>query len=329
MKKITTILLICLGVTEAAKSQCISGDCQNGNGVYLYQDKSRYEGEFKNGDPTGKGKIFYASGAIFEGSVSAGLKNGFGKYRFSSNDYYEGNFKNDKLDGQGKYVTAGGDIYEGQFKNDKLNGKGTITFNDGDKYSGNLLEDQPDGIGIFYYSTGDRFEGTFTSGKKNGSGILYYSKGGTLKGIWVDNVYVSGSNKSKLDPSSIQLNKSLSGIYEVPILINGVLKIDMIFDTGAAEVYLTPDVILTLIRTKTITEDDILDGKNFVDANGNVNKSLRFNLKEIKLGNYSIENVPCAVSQSLESLSLLGLSAIKKLGKIEINFKDNTLKVVK
>lgn len=329
MKTLTSALFILVGITPVIKAQCISGNCKDGNGVYLYKDKSRYEGPFINNEPTGKGKIYYASGSVFEGSLIAGLKSGFGKYKYYTDDYYEGAFKNDKFEGVGKYVTSDGNVYEGMYKDGQLNGKGTMTFKDGDKYAGNFVADMPEGLGVFYYSDGNRFEGTFKKGKKNGSGILYYTKGGTLKGIWVEGVYVSGANAARIDTSAIRLNKTLSGIYEVPILINGVLKIDMIFDTGASEVYLTPDVILTLTRTKTINDSDILEGKNFVDASGNVNPGLRFNLREIKIGKYTLKNVACGVSQSLKSPSLLGLSALGELGKIEINFKESTIKVIK
>ena len=330
MKKLIIILISLYTLTVNLKAQCISGDCNNGTGIYLYEDKSRYEGLWRNEKPNGKGKIYFSSGSIFEGTFQDGIRNGFGKYQYISSGYYEGYFKNDDYEGEGKYVTEDGTIFEGLYKSGKLNGYGTITMKNGNKYIGNISNNLPEGVGKYYYPTGDRYEGSFSKGKKNGTGILYYSKGGTLKGVWVDGEYVSGSNiKAKLDSTTIPLTKISAGVYEVPIVINDVLKIDIIFDTGASEVYLTPDIVLTLIRTKTINEEDILEGKNFVDANGNVNMSLRFNLKEIRIGSHSIKNIPCAVSQTVQGISLLGLSAISKLGKIQINFLESSLKVVK
>jgi len=323
MKKVILTLIIFIGIIHNIKSQCISGNCDNGNGVYLYEDKSRYEGEWRNGKPNGKGKYYYSTGESFDGLLQDGVKNGYGKYIYSGKDYYQGNFKNNKPEGAGKYVTSDGDIYQGQYKDGKLNGIGSITQNTGDKYTGSIVDDLPDGNGTYYYSSGDKFEGSYKKGQKNGSGVLYYQKGGTLKGIWVDGLFVSGSDK----PNFIQLNKTSGGVYEVPILINGVLKFEVIFDTGAAEVFLTPDVILTLIRTKTISEKDILEGKNFIDANGNINKNIRINLREIKLGSRTLSNVPCGVSETINGLSLLGLSAIEGLGNIEIDFKSSTLRI--
>jgi hypothetical protein len=330
MKKLTGVLLLFFTFTINLNAQCISGDCKNGRGVYLYEDKSRYEGMWRNEKPNGKGKIYFSSGSVFDGTFQDGVKSGFGKYQYKSNAYYEGYFKNDDYEGEGKFVTEDGNTFEGLYKSGKLNGYGTITMKNGNKYIGSIANNLPEGVGKYYYSSGDRFEGNFLKGIRNGAGILYYSKGGTLKGLWVDGEFVSGSNnKTNFDSTSISFVKIAAGVYEVPIVINDVLKIDIIFDTGASEVYLTPDIILTLIRTKTINEDDILEGKKFIDANGNINLSLRFNLREIRIGNYIVKNIPCGVSQTTQGISLLGLSAISKLGKIQIDFAESTLKVVR
>lgn len=63
-------------------ARCISGDCQNGFGTYLFQDSSRYTGTFKNGAPEGRGTIYYANGERFEGFVKEGLLNGRGTIFF-------------------------------------------------------------------------------------------------------------------------------------------------------------------------------------------------------------------------------------------------------
>lgn len=64
-----------------------------------------------------------------------------------------------------------------------------------------------------------------------------------MKGVWLNGEFVSGSNTTKAnnsiqDSSAINLVKSKQGVYETSVLINGVLKLDMIFDSGASEVFL-------------------------------------------------------------------------------------------
>jgi hypothetical protein len=260
-RKITNyalFVLLQLLITQNIYCQCLSGDCENGVGIYITADKTRVDGSWKNGQPNGKCKIFYKSGSTYDGNMVDGKKNGFGRYVFGNGNSYEGNFKNDKQHGPGHFVGTGGYTEEGKYVNDTLNGYATITFSNGDKYVGYTSDASPDGNGIYFFAAGDKFEGVYKHGKRNGNGTLYYAKGGTLKGVWLNGEYMSGSNKISKDKNSKIITPILgkSNIYEVNVLLNGVLKLDMIFDTGASEVYFTPDIVLTLIKTKTISEDD-------------------------------------------------------------------------
>ena len=312
-----------------AYCQCINGDCDNGNGTYIYTDKSRVEGSWRNGKPNGKCKVFYNSGATYSGDMVDGKKYGVGKYVFSNGDSYEGSYKYNRQNGSGKFSSADGYYEEGKYVNDTLTGYATLKFSKGDRYVGYTKNSFPDGNGIYYFAGGDKFEGIYKDGKRNGNGTLYYAKGGTLKGTWLNGEYVSGSNKISADKISKMITPSLGkqNIYEVNVLLNDVLKLDMIFDTGASEVYFTPDIVLTLIKTKTINEDDLLEGAYFTDANGNVNKSIRFNLKSMKIGDITLENIPCAVSTNIDGMNLLGLSALRKLGTFEFDFTNTVIKV--
>jgi clan AA aspartic protease (TIGR02281 family) len=114
-------------------------------------------------------------------------------------------------------------------------------------------------------------------------------------------------------------------VYEVNTNLNNVLKLDMIFDTGAGEVQFSRDIFQTLIKTKTISVDDILEGGYYQDANGNVNYNVRFNLRQMKIGNVKIENIPCCVAKDENGANLLGLSALKKLGKFEFDFDKSVI----
>jgi hypothetical protein len=253
-----------------------------------------------------------------------GIKEGYGKYTAKNGDYFIGNYKDGIHNGYGKLVLKDGYSEEGIYKNDSLNGNATIMFPDSNKYIGYVKSDKMDGNGIYYFNNGDKFEGVFKNGKRNGQGVFYFSKGGLLKGIWQNDKFVSGSNNDNKNVVTPILSNG--NVYEVNVTLNDVLKLDMIFDTGASEVYFTPDIVMTLIKTKTITEDDLLEGGVFVDANGNVNKAIRFNLKSMLIGNTKIENIPCGVSKNVDGSNLLGLSALKKLGKFEFDFRNSSIK---
>ena len=52
-----------------------------------------------------------------------------------------------------------------------------------------------------------------------------------------------------------------------------------------------------------------------------------FNLKSLKIGEIIIENIPCAVSNTVNGANLLGLSALRKLGSFEFDFNKATIKI--
>lgn len=97
MKRIfLLVLMFSMFSGMAYADECISGDCQNGQGTMKYGNKdkcneSEYVGEFKNGQRNGQGTMIYQC-------------------------YPSGSIK-----------------YVGQFKDDKYNGQGTMTYPDGRK----------------------------------------------------------------------------------------------------------------------------------------------------------------------------------------------------
>jgi hypothetical protein len=57
---------------------CLSGNCQNGRGTYLFAGGNEYVGDFENRLPNGTGKISYANGDVYEGEIEQGLLHGKG-----------------------------------------------------------------------------------------------------------------------------------------------------------------------------------------------------------------------------------------------------------
>ena len=52
------------------------------------------------------------------------------------------------------------------------------------------------------------------------------------------------------------------GVYVVPLRINGAITLNAVVDSGASEVSIPADVVLTLIRAKTISDNDFLGRTN-------------------------------------------------------------------
>jgi len=76
---------------------CIKGDCENGQGTYIYPiSGTKYVGEFKDGK-----------------------QNGQGTYTYTDGDKYVGEFKDDDFHGQGTWIWANGDKEEAEYKDGK------------------------------------------------------------------------------------------------------------------------------------------------------------------------------------------------------------------
>src|SRR6266581_6505082 len=116
------------------------------------------------------------------------------------------------------------------------------------------------------------------------------------------------------------------GVYELPVEINGVLTLNFVLDSGASEVLIPADVVLTLIRTGTIKETDFLPGQTYVLADGSTVKSPRFVLRSLKVGQRRIANVAASIG-NISSALLLGQSFLEKLGVWGIDGQKQVLTI--
>ena len=135
---------------------------------------------------------------------------------------------------------------------------------------------------------------------------------------------ISSNSISTTNTNSIPMTK-VGGVYEVPVIINGVLKLNFIFDAGASDVSISPDVALTLIRTGTVTDKDFLGTETYKFADGSTAKSKVFLIKEIQLGNKKVNNVRATISKSINAPLLLGQSVLNKFGKVTIDYNKGVI----
>ena len=103
------------------------GDCQNGHGVYLYENGDRYEGEYKNGKRHGQGVMEFQSGKhkgdVYKGGYSNGVKSGRGLFTWSSGNTYEGEYKDGEYHGHGVFKN-GKTAFVGKWKEGAPHGYG-------------------------------------------------------------------------------------------------------------------------------------------------------------------------------------------------------------
>jgi predicted aspartyl protease len=105
---------------------------------------------------------------------------------------------------------------------------------------------------------------------------------------------------------SVQM-RTKGGTYVVPVLINNAITLDFVVDSGAADVSIPADVVLTLMRTGTINEADFFGKRTYVLADGSEVPSRVFRIRSLKVGSKILNDVSGSVAPVQGSL-LLGQS---------------------
>ena len=82
-----------------------------------------------------------------------------------------------------------------------------------------------------------------------------------------------------------------------------------------------------MLKNGYLSKSDVLGTEYYRIANGEIEEGTKINLKEIQIGKIKIYNVKASVVHNLNAPLLLGQSALKKLGKIEFDYSNNTLSI--
>jgi hypothetical protein len=126
MRYLSLLLLLCLQTQAWAqqpkKLGCSQGDCENGKGLYYYENGDKYGGEFKEGKPNGRGVYYFKNGNTYRGNYKDGKREGYGTFTWANGDIYIGEYKNDQREGEGTYYYAKNarPAQEGTWKNGVL-----------------------------------------------------------------------------------------------------------------------------------------------------------------------------------------------------------------
>ncbi len=84
------LLLLALAFTGMAAAQCLSGDCVDGRGEYLFPSGARYVGEFREGAMHGTGTCYYPDGSVYVGQWADKYPHGYGIKRWADGTEWKG-----------------------------------------------------------------------------------------------------------------------------------------------------------------------------------------------------------------------------------------------
>lgn len=183
-------------IVENLNAQCVSGNCIDGTGIYMYPSGAKYIGQFKDGEIHGIGTCYYTDGSIYRGEWVHRYPQGNGIKTLADGRSWEGAWKMGlPLDETGEVIA---DLFpepepviqSGCLEGDCDGGQGIFAYPDGSKYEGQFLSSKPDGWGTFTYPSGDRYVGSFKAGLREGKGTLYYADETQSTGEWREGEYL-------------------------------------------------------------------------------------------------------------------------------------------
>ena len=135
-KKIIFFFLLIIPIVTF--SQCLTGNCQNGDGEYKFTN-GLYTGKFINRQPHGDGVFSNKRGYLYNGAWLNGIKEGFGTESFKKGFSYEGYFSENERHGYGSAIFKDNRFmqnikYSGEWLNGSMCGKGELRYDREVKY---------------------------------------------------------------------------------------------------------------------------------------------------------------------------------------------------
>jgi predicted aspartyl protease len=142
-----------------------------------------------------------------------------------------------------------------------------------------------------------------------------------------DSVHTAPSNQTVATPLAAQQEIKMEesgGVYVVPVRFNDTITLDAIVDSGASDVNIPADIVLTLMRTKTVTDQDFLGNQTYILADGSRVPSQQFRIRSLKVGNKTVQNVVASIG-SVNGEILLGQSFLSKFKSWSVDNEQHVL----
>jgi clan AA aspartic protease (TIGR02281 family) len=122
----------------------------------------------------------------------------------------------------------------------------------------------------------------------------------------------------------IVLLENDSGTYRVRVVVNDVIALNFMLDTGASDVSIPANVLATLMETGTVNDSDYRGTRTYVLADGSKIPARTFRIRTLKVGDVIMENVIASIAPSNGGL-LLGQSFLGRLKSWSIDNSAHAL----
>ena len=197
----------------------------HGHGVCVFEDGTKYDGQWEKGMPEGEGKLTYSDGTWEEG------------------EFCMGHF----MEGQVLKRLYTGCIYEGGYEYPDILCGGILRYPDGRSYTGEYDEVYPHGQGKMTYPGGAYFTGSFDCNVAHGKGVFNFPDGSSEEAEFINGRLIAGGARTlallKLQPEDLltgplpclTVKREYStfgggqfGIYRFPVRVGVIPFTDMV-----------------------------------------------------------------------------------------------------
>jgi clan AA aspartic protease (TIGR02281 family) len=140
-------------------------------------------------------------------------------------------------------------------------------------------------------------------------------------------------NKSKRVGSNsgskvIKMKKMSGNTFLISCKVNG-LPLDFIFDTGASAVTMSLNEANFMLKNGYLSPEDILGREHYQTASGAIQAGTKVILKKIEINGLVLRNIEASIIHTDNAPLLLGQSALKQLGTIQIDYNNSTLTIIR
>lgn len=144
---------------------------------------------------------------------------------------------------------------------------------------------------------------------------------------------IGGNSKSASDLTDgnvvmheVPIVKQSGKTYLIKASINE-LPMDFILDTGCSDISISSVESEFMLKNGYLKEADFKGTTRYTNATGEVHTAKEILIREIKLGNLTLHNLKASVIPNQKAPLLLGQNVLTKFGKVEIDHKNQTLRI--
>ncbi len=138
----------------------------------------------------------------------------------------------------------------------------------------------------------------------------------------------SGNYSDPSGSKTIPMKRMTGNTYLIACKVNG-LPLNFIFDTGASSVQISKGEAIFMLKNGYLAESDIAGKQQFQTASGDIIEGTRIIIRKIEIGGMVLRNVEASVVHSDNAPLLLGQSVLSRLGKIQIDYNNSTLTIIR